>query len=388
MKIVLIANGYPNKRDPQWGCFERDQALALSKLNHQVSVLYADKRFRTYWRKIGCFHFKEEGIDVYGIFIIPTQWIKMLFGVKIQYWVSKHLLDLVYRKYATEQGNPDIIYAHYLYNIAYAVFLKKKYGIPLVGIEHWSKLSCKKISTNLMYLGCMAYKNADKLLAVSKSLEAQIYYHFNVGSTVVYNMLGAEFANPSIRQESLEKGFTFIAVGSLISRKGFDLLISAFAKSNLTDKGCSLIIVGDGEEKNRLSRQIHELGLSENVVLAGRKSKHEIINIMSDCNAFILSSRAETFGVVCIEAMSQGLPVIATRCGGPEEFISENNGILIPTEDIDAMALAMRQLYDNYGRYDIKTIVDNCMRRFSPQVIAKQLSYIFSDLDINRSTGQ
>ena len=380
MKIVLIANGYPTKREPQWGCFERDQALALSEQGHQVSVLYVDKRFRTYWRKIGFSHINENKIDAYGIFVIPTRWIRWLLGNRIQYWVSTHLLDFVYQKYIREHGCPDIIYAHYLYNIAYAVFLKKKYGIPLVGIEHWSVLNQKTLSPNQMSRGRIAYNHADKFLAVSESLKAQIKSHFGIDSTVVYDMLGPEFISPSLKQKTTEKGFKFIAVGSLIKRKGYDVLISAFANSGLKRKECQVVIVGDGEEKSNLAKQIHELGLTESVVLAGRKSKQGIINLMSECHAFVLSSRDETFGVVCIEAMSQGLPAIATICGGPEEFISEKNGILIPADDIDAMAEAMCQMYENYSKYDSIMISEDCINRFSPQVIANQLSLIFNTI--------
>lgn len=380
MKIVLIANGYPTKREPQWGCFERDQALALSEQGHQVSVLYIDHRFRTYWRRIGFSHIKENRIDAYGIFVIPTRWIRWLLGSRIRHRVSTHLLDLVYRKYIRDHGCPDIIYAHYLYNIAYATFLKKKYGVPIVGIEHWSALNQKTLSPNLVSLGRIAYNHTDKLLAVSESLKDQITSHFGIDSTVVYDMLGPEFTFPSLKQKTIDKGFKFIAVGSLKEIKDYDVLISAFAKSNLAKKGCQMVIVGDGEEKGNLKNQIHELGLSESVVLAGRKSKQEIINLMSECHVFVLSSRAETFGVACIEAMSQGLPAIATRCGGPEEFISEKNGILIPADDIDAMAEAMCQMYENYSKYDGIMISEDCINRFSPHVIANQLSLIFDDI--------
>ena len=71
MKIIIIANGYPAERDPQWGCFERDQAFALKSLGHDVSILYIDSRFRPYWRKIGITYKNDNGINVCGIFIFP-----------------------------------------------------------------------------------------------------------------------------------------------------------------------------------------------------------------------------------------------------------------------------------------------------------------------------
>jgi glycosyltransferase involved in cell wall biosynthesis len=82
---------------------------------------------------------------------------------------------------------------------------------------------------------------------------------------------------------------------------------------------------------------------------------------------------------VCIEALSQGLPTIATVCGGPEEFVNDSNGILIPAENTDAMAKAMIEMYENYSHYDYASIAADARRRFDPQVIAKQLTVLFEE---------
>ena len=71
MKICIIANGYPTKLEPQFGCFEKDQALALKKAGHQVCILYVDCRFRYYWRKIGVTHIKDNDINIWGIYLFP-----------------------------------------------------------------------------------------------------------------------------------------------------------------------------------------------------------------------------------------------------------------------------------------------------------------------------
>ena len=66
---------------------------------------------------------------------------------------------------------------------------------------------------------------------------------------------------------------------------------------------------------------------------------------MRHSNAFVLASRTETFGVVYIEALSQGLPVIATRCGGPESIVTSDNGLLVPIENIPELTKALLTLY-------------------------------------------
>lgn len=384
MKIVVIANGYPDKREPQWGCFERDQALALQKLGHQVSILYIDGRFRTYWRKIGLVHYKDNGLSIYGMFLIPKRWLSKI-SHKVSTRMSLWMMNQVYKSYEKAEGKPDIIYAHYIWNIAYASILKEKYGIPLVGIEHWSGLTGDTLSVAQHYRGDIGYPRTDKLLAVSESLKSHIYRHFGKESIVVYDMLGEEFVSSDLKKKEKAQPFRYIAVGSLLPIKGYDLLIKAFARSKLSNAGCTLSIIGGGSEFKNLEKIITSQNLLGKVFLLGRKTKHDIIEMLSNCHVYVLSSHAETFGVACIEALSQGLPAIATKCGGPEEFINADNGILVPTEDVNALSEAMIDIYNNYSQYNCVALAEECKRRFAPQVIAEQLTRIFEEVVNNQN---
>lgn len=379
MKIVIIANGYPNKHDPQWGCFEKDQAVALKNLGHDVCIMYVDRRFRTYWRKIGLTRFRDNGIAVFGIYWFPLLGLKTIMS-KFHFRLVTLMQEKVFLSILKYWGKPDVIYAHYLYNISFATELKERYGIPLVGIEHWSELTKSELPPLLRFWGETAYGKADRILAVSESLRSHIKRHFGQESTVVYDMLGVEFVSAPIPNHSLNGNFTFVAVGSLIQRKGYDILIEAFRQSGLSQSGCKVVIVGSGPEYDNLKSQIQCANLHDSVLLAGRKSKEEILSILTNSHAFILSSRAETFGVACIEALSQGLPCIATICGGPEEYINDGNGLLIPVNDVAALVSAMKTMYENYCLYDYATIAAETRRRFSPQTVAKQLTDIFKEI--------
>ena len=384
MKILIIANGYPNKHDPQWGCFEKDQAVALKNLGHDVCILYIDKRFRRYWRKTGVKHFTENGISVFGIFWFPMLGLKNI-APKFHFRLVTLMMGKVFKNVLKHWGKPDVIYAHYMYNIAFATKLKEKYNIPLVGMEHWSELTKSNLSPLLRYWGEAAYTKADKLLAVSESLQSHIYRHFGKESTVVYDMLGQEFVSADVKKRDINQPFRFIAVGSLLPIKSFDLLIKAYARSKLSNAGCTLSIIGGGAEFKNLENIITSQNLLGKVFLLGRKTKHDIIEMLSNCHVYVLSSHAETFGVACIEALSQGLPAIATKCGGPEEFINADNGILVPTEDVNALSEAMVNMYNNYETYDSVAIAEECKRRFAPQVIAEQLTRIFEEVVNNQN---
>lgn len=383
MKICILANGYPNSQNPQSGCFERDQAIALKDLGHKVIFLYFDFKFSLVKHKIEINSFVDNGIHIYGLTGLGIYWffliILHLFNFKWNLKYRTKLFERLFRFMLKSEERPDVIYAHYLYNIAYGVNLKKLFRIPLVGIEHWSVLNQPSISPKVQFLGNLAYPQTDTLLAVSDSLSNSIEKYFGKKCIVVNNMVNGTFLTQNNTQSLKDdKIFTFIAIGSLIKRKGFDILIDAFHKTDLASKNCKLIIIGGGNELSNLQNQINRLSLKDSVTLVGRRNKHEIISYLKKSNAFVLSSHVETFSVVCIEAMALGIPVIATACGGPEEFVTEEVGILIKPSDMNALANAMMQMHKNYILYDNCKIAEYCSKKFAPNVISKKITDILN----------
>jgi glycosyltransferase involved in cell wall biosynthesis len=143
----------------------------------------------------------------------------------------------------------------------------------------------------------------------------------------------------------------FISVGSLVGLKGFDLIINALSMSKSLAK-CMLSIIGSGPEEANLHRLIEANGLQDKVHLLGQKTSDEVSAQIAASDCFILLSRRETFGIVYIEAMAKGKPVIATICGGPEGFVNDTNGILIPTDDVEAAAKAIDYMVENLDKYE------------------------------------
>lgn len=377
MFILLVSRGVPSLKDPHWGCFEKDQAEALAALGHKVVVVSVDGRFRWYYRKIGTTLTIINGLEYWNIFLLPLAFVSRIFGKRCSYNLKSKLLNYVCAKIIKMHGKPDIIYSHYLFNSYLALGLKRKYNLPLVVIEHWSEVGKEKIKSNVQLLGDKVYKSADNIIAVSDSLRKYIKQHFNVDSVVVHNMANQSFFEKKYIVKERDSKLVFVAIGRLIYGKGFDLLIAAFDKLKLTTDLWELNIIGAGEEHDNLQKQINEASLQNNIHLLGYKSKEEIISFLSKSDVFVLPSRSETFGVVYVEAMALGLPVIATVCNGPEEFVTKTDGLLIPVNDVDALADAIKYMFEHYDQYDRKRIADDCKNRFSPEIIARQLTQIF-----------
>ena len=377
MNVFIIARGYPTTQDPQWGCFEFDQAQALKSLGHKVVILSVDERIRFYRRKLGITHTVIDGIECYNLCFIPKK-ISNLLGFCISSKISRAQYDYLFNHIISKEGLPDIIYSHYL-KISYnAIFLKNKYHLPLVAIEHWSEINKDTLIPEAKKIGNSTYHHVDQLICVSESLKQMVKKHFNQDSIVVHNMIAKAFCNSNF-DSITNKKIQFVATGSLIYRKGFDLLPKAFSMLDLPNEQWELTIIGEGKEHENLTQQIHSTSLQNNIHLVGIKTKEQIAKILKNSSIFLLPSRNENFSVAVLEALACGLPVIASICGGIRECINEKNGLLFPVDDVEKLAQSILYAVQHIDKYDRKAIAEDCQTRFAPEVIAKQLTQIFED---------
>ena len=126
-----------------------------------------------------------------------------------------------------------------------------------------------------------------------------------------------------------------------------------------------------------LRRLVDELGIGHAVTFLGALKTDEVLDLMRHSNAFVLASRVETFGVVFIEALSQGLPVIATMCGGPQSIVNENNGYLIPTENIEALSEALIRMYEEREKFSAEKLRADCLNEFGEDAVIGRLIQAF-----------
>lgn len=374
MNIFIIARGYPSIQEPTWGCFEKDQAVALAHMGHQVTILSVDTRFRFYWRKLGIQHHISDKIAVFNIFLLPYTLLFFL-PRRIKDTFFAWQLECIYKRAVQQYGKPDVIYSHYLYNTAKAIGLRNKYQIPLIAIEHWSQMAYKPIPKTTITLAKRVYSYVDQLLTVSSALQQNILEQVGIDSIVVPNMVGKEFYYQ--QQAIASKVPTIISTGRLVPEKHFDLLIKAIADIS---KPIQLYIIGSGKEKDKLQQLIDTLHLEQKVHLLGHKSKQEIVSLLQQSDMFVLPSQSETFGVAYIEALACGLPIIATDCGGPRDIVTTTNGLLIPTNNQLALKEAIIQMLQNLHLYNKHAIAEDCQRRFSSVNVAKRIIEIFEKI--------
>lgn len=377
MKIYLIARGIPSKNDPQWGCFEYDQAKALAVKGHHVVILSVDERWKSRWRKPGIRMIREEGVTSYDLYSGP--WVLLsLLNLWIYERMSSWLMLKLFNNVVKKEGMPDVIYAHYLDNFEYAINIKRQYKIPVLGLEHWSEMGKVHPSARALRKAARVYPQLDKLLVVSHALRDNIHKYVGVNSDVLPNVIGEEFRYLGNHHDN--RKVKFVSTGNLLYCKRMDLIIRSLSLNrDMADK-CSVTIVGDGVDHRMLQDLIVEYHLEETVRLVGRKTRKEIVEILNDSDVYIMASESETFGVAAAEALACGIPVIATDCGGPRDFVSQVNGVMIPINDEYKLAEAIFYMIEHHKEYSKKAIAEDFHNRFSAEAIADQLTDIFTTI--------
>lgn len=374
MHILFISRGYPSKHRPQNGNFEVDQAEGLAKSGHTVSMISVDLGREFCAADLGFHRVEKNGVLSYNMYFMPMRFFAQK-GV-FKYLLNKQL-DFMYKKVERELGKPDIIYAHYLWNADWALYLKYKYHIPVVGIEHWSEIGYEEIKPGIERNARRIYPQLDGLITVSHALQNNIKKWFGIESDVVFNTIH-DFVRMNNAKKLNDGIVRFISVGTILPVKGYDNLITAFARCSLPRNKWALTIVGEGPEELNLRKLTAQYELEKNICFAGKKSKAEVVEMLNNSDVFISSSHLETFGVAALEAICCGVPVLSTDSGGPREFITEHNGRLCD-DNVDALKEGIEYMYVHYAEFDKKRMSEDAVKRFSSTAIAQQLETIFKE---------
>ena len=375
MHVLLLPISYKSKFNLLSAPFFRDQALALKNKGLQLGVLCAlPVSLKSIWRN-KLFSFKEESYSDEGIstFISPFLSIPKTpnRARRIRLEKGKEL----FKKYIESNGKPDIIHVHSFLAGELALWIKNEYKIPYVITEHSSAFERKLLTDSDLKLALKVFENSHTNIAVSQSLSNAIKCYFKeLDFQIIPNIVDTDFFNLIVKKQ--KDDFQFINIAHLNKNKNQLHLIKSFTKVFKGNQFYKLLIVGQGPEKNNLQNWIDSNTMNSQIRLYGSASREEVRDLLHQSDCFVLSSKIETFGVVLIEAMSCGLPVLSTKCGGPESIITNNEvGILSDFDSFEEnMALICSKKY--YSNIIRKYAVDH----FSENVIAEKLIKIFNQL--------
>ena len=324
-----------------------------------------------------CMNYHYENVEVYypRCFYIPIFWTGQL--------VIDNRFKVVDRLIQKKQLTFDLIHAHFTWpsgNIG--VRLKEKYGKPvIITIHENGEWFDQEVGMDHPLINA-AWCGANALIRVNRK-DVPVLQRYNKCVYAIPNGFPPAFhpVDTAIARERLglsaEKKIIF-ALGYLIKRKGFNYLIDAMKQICSQRNDVTCYIGGVGSERGSLQGQIDRLHLMENVRLIGSVPSEVLSLWMNACDLFVLPSLSESFGVVQIEALACGKPVVATRNGGSEEVItSDEYGILV--EPADSGDLAEKILIALDCEWDRAAILKYA-QRFTWEKISKEIMGVYKQI--------
>lgn len=354
MKIGILPSWFSNPEKPFCAEYFISHAKALELAGCEpVFLVFEPRTLRRFHPKhFGANHFQVTDQVERGLRVIRLHGWQFFgfspFAGDYWAWAGGRIL-----RHAQRQGlRLDILYGQSgIWGGYVAHRLNQASGIPYAVTEHRSYLMPGSTALKPGHLA--RYKRtreqAAAFSAVSRALAEEIERRFpGPPVELIPNCIDLDLwrVNPEPRKRQ------FACIGNLVPVKGVDVLVEAFARFHPIRPDWRLLIVGNGVSRAELEGRVLALGLSAHVEFTGAVPPERVQAIMQESAALISPSRTETFGLVVVEALATGTPVIATRSGGPNDILDASCGRLIPTQDPEAMAGAMAELASEAVHFD------------------------------------
>jgi len=376
MHLLYIPKWYPNWDDPQLGIFIQKHAEAVAQ-QHRVTVLYIyghthiEKPDITY---------EEEQIDnlktikVYFKKQPPTNAIMRSYNLRKYYSVAKQAI----KKYTQLIKGIDWVHFHVMgRNLLLHNYLRKITDYKIAITEHQTAMANANVQFEFWRTGI--YKSyaqkAAFITTVSVGLQQAMQKRGLVGN---YKIVPNVVKNPLKKINRNDGQIRFLNVSDMFdAKKNVSGIINAFAELHRNYPNTELSLIGDGPDFEHIKALANSKNLGEKIKILGRLNNPDVLAQMQQHDIYITNSNLETFSVATAEAAMAGLPVIATRCGGPETFVTPTIGLLIERQNHNDLLNAMRQMLQSRHSYDAQAMRTEMENQFGAASIAQQFSELY-----------
>lgn len=339
-KLLIITDMYPDKYNHVSGVFVKHQVDELAKY-YNVQVIATSFSHKLQYEK--------RQSDKYSVNYI---FFPILSSFFLSALISYRLFAIPRIKRIIKEWQPDLIHVHDCRHIPelpnLTSVLKKVKTSTFLTVHnirtHPSMLGENKLSFLYNWFLNRAYEHWNHIFVVNSSLQNVLSKYIDINQiSVVGNAISQtiELHNDIIEKyiSSLSPtAFKLISVGNLKVEKGFDLLIESVHKLKSQGIEIQLMIIGAGEEYSKLAALVTRLHLSKEVTFTGSLDNDIVRNLYQYFDAFVLPSYSETFGIVYLEAMYAGLPVIGIKSQGIDGIVKHGyNGLLAQPRSVESL---------------------------------------------------
>lgn len=372
------------------GHFILDQALAIGKYHRQARVVIS------LWGNEGTKlnfehpveilphivnylqdrpHFRTISPRVYEFNQPVLEWSARFFRGNINSIIEANKIN--FEKAQKRFGKINLIHAHVSFPGGYAAMeLAEEFKVPYLITEHMGPFPQLPFDQNkrLLPLIIEPLKKANLVIAVSSKQQSELL-KYKIKSVVIPNLVEENFFRPQSCPRS--KNFSLFSLGEIVPEKGFEDLIKAMAIVIKKDRHIFLRIGGRGRFLKKYQKMAKDLKIDKHIQWLGIITKNEVIRQLQAADAFISASHHESFSLVCLEALFCGRPVITTRCGGPEDFINVNNGLLVRQRSIKDIAAAILKMKKNLHQFNPQKIRKQTLEKYSSKIVSEKIFALY-----------
>jgi glycosyltransferase involved in cell wall biosynthesis len=386
LKVLYLPRWYPNRYDPMPGLFIERHARSVSG-HVRVAVLYIHQDDRLVKGNMEVERFQDEELLQLKIYYRPSRMplpvLKPM--VNICRYIKYHYSGL--RMLKKEFGNPDIIHVNVLTRLGMIALLYKWLsGTPYVITEHWTRYLphmdkykglLRRAVTRLVV------SKASAVMPVTENLRKAMESHGlrNGNYQVIPNVVDMEMFD--IREDiSGRAKKSFIHVSCFEDKQknisGILRVLKRLSEQR-TDWACQM--VGEGIHLEKLISYAKELNIEGRFVFFhGLKENDDLAGMMAEADFQVMFSRFENLPVVILESFACGVPVLSTDVGGISEYINDELGLLIRSEDEDKLLEKISFMLDNHEEYNKIKIREYAKSHFSKEVIGARLSEVYTSV--------
>lgn len=367
--VLFISDWYPHEGKPFDGIFIQKLAVCVQEQpNWQVSNI--------------SFHAHA------GPLSVQESTYQGITEVRIYYPEKSPLLQRYLKLYNVIQASADrladmhgpitLIQANIMpFAAAFAYRLARKHKVPWGIREGYSVYldhSYRKFPLLKRRLTSWLINRADFVVAISTALADALQQYFpRIQPRIIANPI--QDHTPQTRLPDTPP--KLVAIADFYPYKNLDLLIQAFADVATTFSDWQLDLYGKGEEERRLRKLVKDYHLTDRIHFKGTVDNAVVYERLPDYQFLVISSSVETFSNVGIEALSCGVPVLATDCGGPSDFIHEENGLLVAPDSLSALSNGLATMMQKANSYDRAAIQSAVKNTYSMQSIGDQYSSLY-----------
>lgn len=339
MRILVVPEWYPSAASPINGVFVQDQARSISHL-HEVAVIYHEPAPALGRTPESAVHL-ESGIPVARV-RTPGWWLP-----SIRRAGFAAILDRTLRGLSARSRAPHVLHAHE-FSAGVMSYLAGHRRYAVVISEHHTDFIEERVRGWDAYVARSIFRRADLVCPVSgllaeslRSLEPRAHYE------VVPNVVELEPFEAIARNRTEKQSRNrLLTVARLDRQKGIEYLLRALALGGSAVPGVHLDIVGDGPARPMLEGLARELGLDGRVFFHGDRARGDVAGFMARAHVFVLPSLVETFGVVLVEAIAAGLPIVTTTAV-PDHARLVKFGAVVAPADASALAKGIQAVSGN-----------------------------------------